>query len=140
MLAIVQVQPLDALVEVARDQHAVLVDDHDLEGKIGQELAVLRPQRHVEILRVARIGIADVKQGLIGGANGANDLLFKGACEICAGPERGLFGVCAVFRDAVQDAGPDQGDRSNAGERTAEAADMARGVVECDDRARQKSP
>ena len=61
---------------------ASLVDDGELEGGIGPELAVFRPLRDVELVRCAGIGGTRIEQGLIYGADRPDDLLLERASEI----------------------------------------------------------
>ena len=103
-----------AWIDVGRQHDAVLADDHDLEREIAQELAVLRPQRHVEPVRIACIGIADIEQRLVGGPDGAHDLLLEGVCEVGVDLHRRALGAASFLGDAVQHAGPDQTDRGDA--------------------------
>ena len=116
MFAVVEIDPFRGLIEIARQHDAVFADDRQLERVIGKELAIFRPQRHVEAVRVLDVGIAHIDQGLIGGADRADDLLLEGAGEIGVVLQGGALGARLLFRQAVDDAAPDQGDREEAGQ------------------------
>lgn len=130
VLPVVEIEALDARINVAREHDPAGVDDHDLKGEVRQELAVLGPEREIEMLRVSRVAVAHVEQGLIGRADRANDLLLEGPRQVGSVLEGRLLGARPILGKSVEEAGPNERNRGDAEQRAAIAPKLACKPVE----------
>ena len=130
MLTVVQVDAFGIGVEVARNHDSIGVDHHDLKRKVGKKLAVLRPQRHVEMAGIPGVGVADIEQGLIRGPDRADDLFLEGPGEIGVVLQRGVLGPRSFPGNAVEGSAPDQCDGEDPDQRAANAPGQAQYPVQ----------
>jgi len=110
VLAVAKIETGRRTRNVAHDHSSGSVDNDNLKGNSSQELAVVRPQRHVEVLRIARIGVANIKQGLVDGTNGPDEVFFKAARQIARVVKRRFLGLRAFDLRVMNGREPDDHD------------------------------